>query len=352
MFCQDTRELLIDVGLALGLEADVAVSGRQRLADAFAHLQSCASCQRAMVDYDRLGTELNSAGRSVDASQTQAELADFRNSLLAVLEHAQSAPVTPLRSRSEPIALVDRPSDVPSSKGHWTIGPSVGFFGKRGVRIAAALALAMAGFLAGKSMRQPVPAIVSTIVVEEKHPIAATSKPAAIIADQRTQNQIANQVALFKKVNQQFDGHARWVLSAPGGGADFGLDEHYRASAFASTTSPIVTATPGQLMFIHLKLADGSTVLSDADLVIVAGRTADIAVLTPSGQSLRYRLVTSASNPERVQLSAQVLAVGSHQPTAALAKRIVLQQDQSTAVGQLVTPDGEFDLAVSYTSPL
>ena len=151
----------------------------------------------------------------------------------------------------------------------------------------------------------------------------------------------------FDQINAAYDGRTRWVLLSPRD-SDIGLD----SSHFCG---PATQTSPERPVLVRLKLLQGNDVVSDADLLIVPGNEATLFVSTTGGKSLEYHVVTSASSPSYVELRAQLRAAPDGREgevVAALAKHLQLSPDRATSAGRLVTPSGDYDLAVLYATPL
>ena len=258
------------------------------------HVDHCAACRDAMTDYDRMRAVLQDGCAAVPRVGWDAYSRRLQSGLAAA-------------ARPRPFLW------------RW-IRPITA--------VAAGLMFLVGGFLLG-SLRE--------------RQIAQGSKGfETTVAASFTKADVARQVRAFGEIDQVFEGHTRWLLLT-GGGADVALDD--------TASSPGAGGKKG-IVLLRLELSRDGNVLSTADLVIVAGKTAEVHLPLSDGTSLRYRLATSAADPSRLGLRAEISSSGMSEAQASLATNLQLVPDRGTTAGPLVAPSGRYDLEVLFAREL
>ena len=226
---------------------------------------------------------------------------------------------------------------------HWRITPLIR-------AVAAALILLAGGFWLGtfragyKGYATNTQQRVGTDIGSTVGTTAVTTIANVQPFEPPARDEVMGRVQTFDEINQFFDGRTRWLLLSRGD-TELGLDE-----STSPATRPALGS--GRVALLRLKLLRGNDVVSDTDLLIVPGANAELVVSTSGGALLRYRVVTSASKPGLVELRAELRPATAVEPQAALATHLQLIPDRATSAGQLVTPTGAYNLAVSYAIPI
>lgn len=122
--------------------------------------------------------------------------------------------------------------------------------------------------------------------------------------------------------------------------------------------SPPTRGSGEKILLLRLNLAHGADVVSQADVLIVAGTTANVVVPTKLGQ-LQYHIVTSAVDPMRLRVQVQVAgeggtgnAAGPNQSPAGMATAVLgtslqLEPYHGANAGRLFVDREAFDLQVA-----
>jgi len=167
----------------------------------------------------------------------------------------------------------------------------------------------------------------------ERARIVASVPSPAMLAN----TDVSEGVHLFRQVSSVFDDRASWVLLS-NGTSDVGVASE-------------MSHSPDQLLYIRFVLTAGGKALSKAELVIVPGRSADLTLPLPNGDTVKYRLLTSAADPTLVRVSAVVQPPDANESSASLTTRVRARPGQETFVGELQTTAGRlrFDLALQPT---
>jgi hypothetical protein len=281
MICENVQRTVIELGF------DPAA--RQRLADALAHVETCATCRDAIGGYDRVAAVL-AAPADNEGSPPSGWQAFLETGLMATTR---------------------RP---PARRRQWS---------RLTLAVAASLVIGLLGLTAG-------PGIWSKWNSNGAAPTAASV--AAL-----TPAEVSQRTREFSEINRAFDGRAGWVMLA-GRQSDLGLAE----TASAVDPRPLV---------LRLNLSHRGGAVANADVLIVPGQTADLTIPTLLGSQLRCRVVTSASDPSALSLRAELRAGPQREAQALLTTSLRLQGTTATPAGQLVTPDGEYDLKVLFALP-
>lgn len=144
---------------------------------------------------------------------------------------------------------------------------------------------------------------------------------------------VAQGVRLFDQVSDVFERRADWVLLA-NGASDLGL-------------GPRSSAGGRELLLLRLALVREQAVVSSADLVIAAGRTASVTLPLDRGAQVSYQVATSASDPRRLRLGVSIRPSAQEpRSLAALATELDAEGERWIQAGQLVTHLGQFGVSV------
>jgi len=268
------------------LDFDWDEATRQRAAALLNHLASCPDCQAAVRDFDRLR-------KSLAAPESDGEPVDGWTQF----EGRLTASALPRQFR-------------------WRL-PFLAF--------AASLLIAAIAFHLGRTF---LPLSPLSIVTTESNPLptslAASFLPQKILYDVRA----------FDQVSKCFDGHASWMLVS---------DD---ASDVGTTADTLHGSR--KVLLLRLTLTHGPTVASDADLLVIPGQTANLNVPIKGGESLHYRIGTSADEPTRLSLWLEVQTPLGGQPIAALSTHLQLVSGQRITAGQFATSAGAYELKIAF----
>jgi hypothetical protein len=164
----------------------------------------------------------------------------------------------------------------------------------------------------------------------------SSSRPQAVAAqiDRFNPSDLNTNVKAFQQVSQVFDGHASWLLVS------------HQASDVGIASGQV--ATMGRVLLLHLSVSRGGVAVSDADLLIVPGQTADLRVPLEADQSLHYRISASTDLP--THLAIWLEAVGSHsqQTLGALATTLQAEPGEKMNAGELTTSAGSYQLRIGF----
>lgn len=292
--CETVRQYL----LAAGWDAE----GRQQAAAMLRHAEDCAECRSAIGDFDRI----------------RATLADSESDL------------------AEPAggweAMHDRMSDALAERAMPMRRPVV----RPGLAIAAALAaVAAATFHIGRFLNPAPPA--PTAMVQPVYlvdPQRAEPAPARISSAEES-----HELQAFRQVADVYDGRAGWImLSNSSDASDVGM--------LSPDSRP-----SNKLLLLRLDLWHGHDLVSNSDLLVLAGQTADLTVPLETGQSLHYHVRTSSEvdrddGSDHVFIALELNPPKSRNPLAALATNLLLHPNQRTTAGWLATSAGDFELKI------
>jgi hypothetical protein len=327
MTCDDIQQLL------LSLELDQ--QSRQGAFEALAHLESCVPCRLALQDYDKLTALLRPGQRfdeslppleSPESDIEQSKLPDQSNvSPTGGWEAFESKLLAASRGgRWRPLAM----------RAHWWI-PALG-------GLAAMVLVAWGAFHLGKRASSAGAPVVRLPVVGPPNSTLVRLSP----------DDVAEKVRTFDAIDHSFDGQARWLMLSGPNNADVGLISQ-------CPESPTTRGTDDKILLVRLNLIRGADVVSQADVLIVAGTTANVAVPTKLGVTLQYHIVTSALDPMRLRVQVQVPGEGgavkvaaahplaSGTAAAVLGTSLELEPYLDASAGRLVVDRQEFDLQVA-----
>ncbi len=162
---------------------------------------------------------------------------------------------------------------------------------------------------------------------------------------------VAEKVRAFDVIDHNFDGRTRWLMFSGSSEAGVGLIDQ-------CPQSPPTRGSGEKILLLRLNLAHGADVVSQADVLIVAGTTANVVVPTKLGQ-LQYHIVTSAVDPMRLRVQVQVAgeggtgnAAGPNQSPAGMATAVLgtslqLEPYHGANAGRLFVDREAFDLQVA-----
>jgi hypothetical protein len=281
MNCENVQLTVIELGL------DPAA--RQRLAEALAHLETCASCRDAIGGCDRVAA------------------------VLAVPADNEGAPPSGWQAFETRLMATTRRPQAQRRRRRWS-GLTLA--------VAASLVIGFMGLTAG----------IGAWLKWNSHGAAPTGSITAL-----TPAEVSQRTREFTEINRAFDGRAGWVMLA-GRQSDLGLAE----------TASTVDLRP---LVLRLNLSRDGRCVANADVLIVPGQTADLTIPTLAGSQLRCRVATSASDPSALSLRAELRAGAEQEAQALLTTRLRLQGTTAAPAGQLVTPDGEYELKVLFALP-
>lgn len=280
MICEDVQLTVIELGF------DPAA--RQRVAEALAHLETCASCRDAVGGYNRVAAILAAPAVADEAAPPSGWQA-FETGLMATTPRA------------------------PTRRRQWS---------RLTLAVAASLVIGLMGLTAG----------FGAWLKWNSHRTVPAGSIAAL-----TPAEVSQRTREFTEINRAFDGRAGWVMLS-GRQSDLGLAE----------TASTVDLRP---LVLRLTLSRDGRAVANADVLIVPGQTADLTIPTLAGSQLRCRVATSASDSSALSLRAELRAAAEQEAQAVLTTRLRLQGTMAAPAGQLVTPDGEYDLKVLFALP-
>jgi hypothetical protein len=278
MTCENVQLRVIELGF------DPAE--RERVAEALAHLKTCASCRDAVGGYDRVAA--------------------------ALLAPAGDEGLPPSGWQTYEDALLARTHRPPARR--WS---------RLTLAIAASLVIGLMGLTAG----------LGAWLKWSSNGGAPTAAVTAL-----TPAEVSQRTREFTEINRAFDGRAGWVMLA-GRQSDLGLAET------ASTVDP-------RPLLLRLNLSRDGRAVANADVLIVPGQTADLTIPTLAGAQLRCRVATSASDPSALSLRAELRAGPRQEAQALLTTSLRLKGATAAPAGQLITPDGDYDLKVLFALPV
>jgi hypothetical protein len=270
------------------LDFDWDESTRRRAAELLKHMETCRACQDAARDLDRLRAILRTDSGDIKPDGGWAGL-----------EQRLTASAHPKR----PV---------------WRFQITA---------IAASLLIATVSFqfgrLANRSMSSTL--AVGNASMSVRQPDAPTHfRPQEIVHD----------VSAFGQISKVFDGRASWMLVSDEA-SDVGLLPHDVAEA-------------RKVLLLRLRVTRGSAVLSNADLLVIPGQSANLTVPLKGGHSLHYRIGTSTDEPTRLSVSLELATPNGNEPLAALSTNLQVEPGQTITAGQLATSAGEYQLKISF----
>jgi hypothetical protein len=149
-------------------------------------------------------------------------------------------------------------------------------------------------------------------------------------------SEVAERTAAFSKVSEVFEGKTAWVLMSK-------LD----SDLGVSSASP---AAGRRLLLLRLTMTRDRNVVSQADLAILPGQSAEPVVAFVDGQQLRYQIEAPQEGGGNLAVRVQVQnPLEKGRSVAALSTTLVARDDRVIPVGPLVTPKGRYDLNVGVS---
>ncbi len=333
--------------LVLGYGWDAAE--RRRVSAALRLVEQDPDCAAAAADYDRIRAALTGAiGRDQDGSggehgnRPESGLDQKNRDPGSASDDREEAadnerPERGCASDDQPEAVADDRLDVP--EGGWAAFESrlARAVSRRRWRrawrqpglIAAALLLGV--FLGWGAL----PRSAGPNLAGGRLPAADARRPGSPTAELAfSPSEINSRVSAFRQIADVFDQRTSWVALTKGA-SDLGL-----------AADP--SSQPGELMLLRLALVRGSSVVSQTDVVIVPGQDAELTLPLEGGESVRYLLATSAEDPARLNIYAELR--GRHRPDQALAavgSDLRVRPGEVCAAGQMLTQQGEYGVAVA-----
>jgi hypothetical protein len=295
--CEMVREYL----LLAGWDAEQ----RTQAAQALRHAETCGECRAALVDFDRIRDSLSAGEMDQPAGGWEA--------MHERLDDLLESRVSKARSKANPPII--RPSFA----------------------IAASIAvIAAATFQFGQTLGRGIgirEAKTTEVVINGSR--NSDPAPATI-----TSTELSHDVEAFQKVTDVYDGRAGWMMVSKDD-SDVGI-----------APAPV---TPGKkVLLLRLDLWHGRDLVSDSDLLVLAGQTADLTVPLENDQSLHYRVSTAGEPaaeveaPEHLNLMLELKTPSGHRPLAALSTTLQLQPGQKVTAGRLTTSAGEYELKIEF----
>ena len=268
------------------LEIDLDERDRGRVAQALNHLEGCAACQEAFRDFDGIQSAIALTDRTVEPLEGWTRFKD------------QLASRVVKRSR---IHAWYRPLGVAAAVlivcGAFALGLSLPRVGGRSI------------------------AVVTTESTEEAGP-------------HFTPGDIHHEVTAFRRVSEVYDGRAGWIWVSKGA-SDVGMAENNIGGA-------------EKLLLLRLTVLAGDRQISQADLMVIPGQTANLTVPLEDGVALRYRVGTSTDEPTHLALWLEMRTPTGTEPLAALSASLRLQPGQKVTAGELSTTSGRYVLKVAF----
>jgi hypothetical protein len=333
MTCDDIRQLL------LSLELDE--ESRRQVFEALAHLESCEPCRTALRDFDKLAALLHT-GKHLDESLPPVVGAEADETPSA----ADLSPMLPDRSGVSPT-------------GGWEAFESKLLAAARGGRqrpllmrinrwlpaLGGLAAIVLVGWGAF-NLGMKASALGSGAPVAK---VPSVGPPKATLV-RLSPDDVAEKVRTFDAIDHSFDGQTRWLMLSGPNNTDVGLINQ-------CPESPATRRAGDKILLVRLNLVRGGDVVSQADVLLVPGTTANFVVPTKLGVPLQYHIVTSALDPMRLRVQVQVPGgavsvaaarqVASAPATAVLGTSLELEPYRDASAGRFVVDRQAFDLQVA-----
>jgi hypothetical protein len=103
-----------------------------------------------------------------------------------------------------------------------------------------------------------------------------------------------------------------------------------------------------KLLLLRLTMLRAGKIISNADLIIVAGQSARLTVPLGEGVNVEYAIGTSADEPSRLSIWAQLMTPQGRQSLAALATSLQVKSGEKYNAGTMVTSAGGYDLKIAF----
>ncbi len=296
MSCDEVRQVLLDG----------AGAGRSR-GDVTAHLRQCGSCRAAGEVYARIRNVLQPTAHDGAVRDGAAE------------------PVAGWDAFEQRLLASPRPNGARGG-GRW-----IGVRGSLGLGLAASLLLGVVGFQVGRWYAGSPAPLASGGKNTDVHEPTQNPPPHARLAAA----DVTRQVRAFEEVSQVFDGRASWVMLSDDA-TDMGL-----------APQPLDRPQPALLM-LRMTMLRENQIISQADLVIVTGESADLSVPIARGRTLRYQIDTTRDTPTRLNLWAEVLTPAGGEALGALATTLRAEPGRNVSAGSLTTTGGVYELQIDF----
>jgi hypothetical protein len=151
---------------------------------------------------------------------------------------------------------------------------------------------------------------------------------------QFTPHDVDRRVQAFDQVAGVFDRRASWLLVADNA-SDMGV-------------SDAAIDSDEKLLLLRLTMLRAGKIISNADLIIVAGQSARLTVPLGEGVNVEYAIGTSADEPSRLSIWAQLMTPQGRQSLAALATSLQVKSGEKYNAGTMVTSAGGYDLKIAF----
>ena len=146
----------------------------------------------------------------------------------------------------------------------------------------------------------------------------------------------SHEVRAFRQVSNVYDGHAGWMMVSQND-SDVGV-----------VSEPVSQSK--RVLVLRLDLWHGKELVSNSDLLVLAGQKADLTVPLETGQSLHYRIGTSADEPTQLTVWLELKTPEGGEPLAALATNLQMRRGQKVTAGKFATSAGEYELKIDFAS--
>jgi hypothetical protein len=297
--CEMVREYL----LAAGWDAEQ----RRQAARMLQHAEGCEACRSALGDFDRIRDALAPAEACEPAGGWEAMQWRMDDTLRSAGRAGPAAARPPVLRPSLAIAA----SIAVIAAATFEMGQSVAR------RAAIAEAKGKEVIMVERSSGDPAPATISP-------------------------NELSHDVEAFRQVADVYDGRAGWMMVSQND-SDVGIMHSQSAPS-------------NKVLLLRLDLWHGRELVSNSDLLVLAGQTADLTVPMDDGQSLHYRIGTSLpadddytpAGQAQLHLWLELNTPRGHSPLAALSTNLQLRPDQKVTAGKLATSAGEYELKIEF----
>ena len=167
---------------------------------------------------------------------------------------------------------------------------------------------------------------------------SGTTRPtgAALAGMGFTVGEISDNAGAFAQVAEVFDRRASWLLLS---------DEASDVGLVADPQAPA-----SRVLMFRFTVTHGGKTISNADLIIVPGQTADVTVPCSSERQIRYQVATTGESPTRVSLWVELQRDGRAGETlASVATDLAVHPGETLSAGQMATSSGEYSVHLSFS---
>jgi hypothetical protein len=297
MSCNEYRECLLDFGWDK--------PARQRAEALLDHLKQCQDCRKAAGDYDRL------------------------RQLLAEPTESAAPPGGWERFEQQMHDSIGTGSSRHKVGGWHVPYPAVA------ATLVIGLVIGLLGFELGRLFTSGPKSSIASNDVHSQPLISRLPDNPAAPPQPISSERIAYDVRSFQRVAQFCENKASWVL----------LSKRYRDVGMAPTE---LDRSSPRVLLLGLTVLRGQQVISNADLMVIPGQQADLAVPLDDGQSLQYRIGTSVGQPTRLNLWLGVVTPNGGRPLAGLSTNLEMEPGQKLTAGRLMTAAGEYQLKIAF----